>query len=99
MIKNLSDKGVEIYAYDPALTDEQILSLPEIINFDKEIHKISKKTDIIIIMTPWPVFKNIDFSEIKKQIIFDTPSMFDKSKFQNLDFDYYTIGTNFKSEN
>lgn len=99
LIKNLSDKGVEIYAYDPALTDEQILSLPEIINFDKEIHKISEKTDIIIIMTPWPVFKNIDFSEIKKQIIFDTPSMFDKSKFQNLDFDYYTIGTNFKSEN
>ena len=85
------------WEYDNALTDEQISNLPEIINFGNDINKISEKTDIIIIMTPWPAFKNIDFTKIKKQILFDTPGMLDKSKFQNLD--YFTIGTNFKKRN
>ena len=49
-------------------------------------------------MTPWDEFKDIDFSKIKKQVIFDTPSMFDQAHFKETQLDYFTIGINERND-
>jgi UDPglucose 6-dehydrogenase len=55
-----------------------------------------KNSDLILLITEWPEFKNLNFSKIKrlmrKPIIIDCKNFLDSEVVKNIGFDYYGVG-------
>ncbi len=64
--------------------------------FFKKINECINDSDMILLMTPWPKFKEIDFSKfkknVKKRFIFDTANMLDGETIKKSGFHYINIG-------
>lgn len=74
--KSISDKGASLMLYDPYVIEGE---LPRIANavFLKDPYEAAKDSDAIVVVTPWPEFKTLDFlklSEVSKKsaMFFDT---------------------------
>lgn len=90
----LSKRGCNIKAYDPAIT-KKILSY-SFIKVQRSFESFFKDLDIIILMTDWQKFKEIDILNLsplmKNKLIVDTKNFLDKDKYQQSGFLYQGIG-------
>jgi len=92
--KKLISYKANIKTFDPMVN-----SLPEAIKglrIFKNPYNAAKNSDLILLITEWPEFKNLNFSKIKKlmrkPIIIDCKNFLDPEVFKNIEFDYYGIG-------
>jgi len=95
IIKDLKKKGAKIKAFDPkAISNAQkILSG---IMYTTNTYEALKNSDLLIIVTEWDEFKNLDFKRVKKIMkkpnIIDGRNLLNQSKMIRLGFNYYGIG-------
>ena len=100
VIKKLQNENIEIHAYDPKIT-EQNLKLIGITNIvlHKTIEDSIENSDLIILLTKWTEFKNITGEFLKKYMkipkIIDGRGFLDKRNFEKNT--YYKIGLNEKN--
>ena len=85
---------VKIKAFDPMVS-----VLPAKIDgleISNSPYDAAKNSDIILLITEWPEFKNLDFSKIKElmrtPIIIDCKNFLDPKIFKDISFDYYGVG-------
>ncbi len=90
--------NVKIKAFDPMVS-----VLPKEIDGIKIFNSpydAAKNSDIILLITEWPEFQNLDFSRIKElmktPIIIDCKNFLDPKVFKGINFCYYGIGINSK---
>jgi UDPglucose 6-dehydrogenase len=92
--KKLISKNANVSAFDPMIS-EKIHSVKSL-KILKNPYEVANGADVLILMTDWPEFKNIDFVKIKKimkkAIIIDTRNFLDIETLKKLSFDYYGIG-------
>lgn len=94
--RQLSEKGIPVTSYDPAAMEnaKQILKK---VNFAESMKESLAKSDVIVIATPWPEFKNITAEYFKREkgkpVLIDCWRMADFKEYEDV-LDYYPLGVN-----
>lgn len=95
IIKQLQDRGVEVSAYDP-VAEKQAKEVTSDVKFYRDVYKMIKDKDAIVIPTDWPEFKKLDWKKIKKLMkkanIIDGRNVLDKKEIEKLGFNYISVG-------
>ena len=95
IIQWLKDKGAKIKAYDPQ-SMEKAKKVIEGIEYMQDIYSVAQDADILIVVTDWNEFKEIDFAKIKKlmksPVIIDARNIYNPGKIRNLGFTYMGVG-------
>ena len=86
-------KDYSISTYDPAADKD--INFRNLIRFESAINAI-KGSDALLIMTPWPEFKNITSKQLSKnmkgKIIIDPYNVFKDQNLSKKGFKYSSIG-------
>ena len=108
LVEEFSKKNVKVQAYDPKsiekfrlMIDPKALSS---IKFFENAYDEIKDTELIIIITEWNEFKNLDYQKVyemvKQKIIVDLRNILDAQYIEKIGFKYYNIGKDLsKDEN
>ncbi len=97
LIKKISNKYKEIYAYDPLAifnAKKELVGFSNI-KFIKDKYEFIKKCDCLIIATEHSEFKSVDFKKIgkmKNKLIFDGRNILNKQQAEKHGFIYHGIG-------
>jgi UDPglucose 6-dehydrogenase len=95
IVKQLQDRGVEVFAYDP-VAQEQASKLFEDVKYFDNIDKMVKGVDCIVIATEWDEFAKLDWEEIKKLVgsanIVDGRNCLDRDKMKAMGWNYLAVG-------
>ena len=82
-----------IKAFDPMVNASKETSGLKIF---KDPYSASKNSDLVLLITEWPEFKDLNFFEIKKgmkkPVIVDCKNFLDPVAVKNAGFDYYGVG-------
>jgi len=95
IINNLQKKGAKIKAYDPVSMKNAKIILNGV-EFCDDSYEVAKDSDLLIVVTDWNEFKELDFKKIaelmKSQKIIDTRNIYDPATIINLGFEYLGVG-------
>ncbi len=77
IISELLNYNATIYAYDPIVKDIPIKD--KRINIVSDKYKALENTDILILVTEWEEFKNVEFKRFKDKIVIDGRNIWEKN--------------------
>lgn len=96
IILKLLKHNVKISAYDPKATKSAKEILQDKITYAKNMYESLENADILVILTEWKCFKDLDLSKVltlmKHKKIIDCRNLLDKNKALELGFEYQGIG-------
>ena len=96
ILPELLKKGANIIAYDPKGMNEARKILPAEIAFKDDAYQALEKSDAVIIMTEWNVFRSMNLRKIKKLMkgnkFIDLKNIYEPSEMKAAGFDYVCIG-------
>ena len=94
LINRLKSKGCKIKAFDPGIKDE-IKEYP-FIEISKDLKTFFENLDMVILMTEWPEFKDINprlaADLVSQKIIIDTKNFLDRQAYETLGFTILRMG-------
>ena len=95
VISLLVNDGAKITAFDPVAMKNAKKILPDI-EYAEEAYDALNDADLMIVLTDWNEFKELDFEEIKKKMkspnIIDGRNIYDPQKLKELGFSYIGVG-------
>lgn len=95
VINKLKERGAKISAYDP-IAMENAKRLTSGIEFSKDAFEAAKDADLIIVMTEWNEFKEIDLSKLKEQMrgnfLVDGRNVYHPNEAKKAGFSYTGVG-------
>lgn len=95
IIKKLTLLGYKVTSYDPKADREELKKYPSI-NFSESLNDVFKNADLILAITPWKDFLNLDFAAIRKLVkhnyFFDISGQFEKETIEKHKFKFLSIG-------
>ncbi len=95
IIELLKREGAQISAYDPQAM-ENAKKVIEAISFDKSKEDAALGAELLMIVTDWDEFKEVDLEAIKKLLkapkIVDGRNIYDPKKLKELGFEYIGVG-------
>ncbi|MCM2272756.1 MAG: UDP binding domain-containing protein, partial [candidate division Zixibacteria bacterium] len=81
--------------YDPAGMDESRKELPSI-TYATDAYAACKDADLVLLMTEWNEFRDLDFKRIKSIVrtpnLFDTRNVYDPRALRKIGFTYICTG-------
>ena len=96
IIRKLISRGSKIKAFDPVAMENTKSELGENITYCTDIYETAEGADIVILMTEWNEFKEVDWERIKKDmthpVVLDGRNIYDPAKLKALGFKYSGIG-------
>ena len=94
IVKEMIKNGANISAFDP-MVSTKIKSIKKLKILDNP-YKLTGNSDLLILATDWPEFKNLNFGKIKKMmrrpIIIDMRNFLEPERLKKLSFNYYGVG-------
>ena len=94
LIEQLQKEGADIIAFDP-VAQENASKLVKI-EFGKEPYDTVKDADLLVMVTEWDEFRQLDFEKIKKLMkqpnIVDGRNVYDMKEMRELGFNYIGVG-------
>lgn len=95
VIEKLKLKGAKIKAYDP-IAIENAKKIIEGIEFSKNAYEAATDSELIIVMTEWNEFKEIDLKKLKEKMrgsnLIDGRNIYDPQEAKNAGFSYNGVG-------
>lgn len=95
IIKELQKKGAHVSAYDPAAM-ENSEKIFENLHFKKNAFEVAEGSDLLLILTDWNEFKELDLRKIKdimnQSNIVDARNIYSPQKARELGFSYIGVG-------
>lgn len=95
IINSLKEKGVKIKAFDPQATENAKRIIKEI-EFCSDIYETVMGTDLLIVVTDWNEFKEVDLNKIKELMrnpaLIDGRNIYDPDKAREAGFNYLGVG-------
>lgn len=95
IINNLKKEGANIKAYDP-IAMENAKKIFSGIEFSKDSYDAAKDADILVILTEWNEFKQLDLNKINKlmknPIVLDGRNIYNPNEVERLGFTYKGVG-------
>lgn len=98
IIRSLLGEGANIKCFDPIAQDnaQKILKGVKNIDFVKDTYEATTGADLLIVVTEWNEFKQLDLSKVKKLMntpnIIDGRNIYDPEKAKALGFTYLGVG-------
>lgn len=96
LIKDLLQKGFHVTAYDPEGMPKSKAVLKDTITFVDNPYDCVDGVDILVVVTEWNEFKQIDLKKVKKSmkgsVIVDGRNIYDPEKVKSLGFQYFGVG-------
>ena len=100
LVEELAKKNVKVNAYDPHgtekfkyMVDKKAL---DFIKFFDNAYDAIKDTELLVIITEWEEFKNLDYKKIydliKQKVIVDFRTILNEQELEKIGFKYYYIG-------
>ena len=93
----MSQTKAKIKIFDPQGMKNAKKALPKSVEFSNDEYEVAKNSNLLVIITEWDQFKNLDLLKIKKIMkkpaILDLRNIYSKKIIQN-GFEYYSIGNN-----
>ena len=97
LAKDLSKTKAKIKIYDPKGMENAKKELPSSIEFCSDEYEVAKNSNLLIVITEWNQFKNLDLLKVKKimkkPVILDLRNIYSKQITKN-GFQYYSVGNN-----
>ena len=97
LAKSLSKTKAKIKIFDPKGMENAKKELPKSIKFCENENEVIKNSSLLVILTEWNQFKNLDLLNVKKlmkkPIILDLRNIYSE-EITKLGFKYYSIGNN-----
>ncbi|KKR15076.1 MAG: UDP-glucose 6-dehydrogenase [Candidatus Levybacteria bacterium GW2011_GWA1_39_32] len=95
IITLLVNDGAQICAFDPQAMGNAKTVLPKI-EYARDMYSVADGADLLIVLTDWNDFKEIDLGEIKKRMktlsIIDTRNIYEPSEIVKAGFSYIGVG-------
>ncbi len=95
IISWLENDGAKVKAFDPEAVETAKLILPNV-EFVQDAYGVANDTDLIIVVTDWNEFKELDFNKIKQSMkspnIIDARNIYNPEKLRELGFNYMGTG-------
>jgi UDPglucose 6-dehydrogenase len=95
VINNLLNEGAKIKAYDP-IAMENAKKVLRNVDFQSDSYAVSKDSDLLIMLTEWNEFRQLDLEKIKKfmkkPILLDGRNIYDPYRLKELGFTYSGVG-------
>jgi UDPglucose 6-dehydrogenase len=95
IINLLQNDGAKISAFDPKAM-ETAAGVLKNVNFKKDAYEVSEGADLLIVLTEWNEFRELDFSDIKNKMkspnIIDGRNLYEPEKMKAAGFNYMGIG-------
>jgi len=95
IISWLENDGAKIKAYDPEAKETAKAVMPNLDIVD-DSYSVAEGADLIIVVTDWNEFKELDFNKIKNLMntpnIIDTRNIYDPDNLRKLGFNYMGVG-------
>jgi len=95
VINTLLKLGAHIKAYDPIAMDNAKKILPHI-TFCKDAYDVAKNTDVLVIMTEWNEFRQLDLKKIKEHMqsanLIDGRNIYEPEMIKASGFTYIGVG-------
>jgi len=95
IIHDMVSQGAVVKAYDP-MADRQELSSHMEFEFCADAYRAVEGCDVLILITPWPEFKKLDYQRIqtllKRPLIFDPQNMLEHEPLSQMGFVHVGIG-------
>ena len=96
LIKELTDKGASISAYDPEAMENVKREIGNKIVYCENQYEALENADALIIATEWSEFRTPDFNKmvslIKNKVVFDGRNLFELYQMEEKGFHYESIG-------
>jgi len=99
LIKELTDLGATITAYDPEANRTAKIALKNLaskVTFVENSYDALDGADALLIVTEWGEFRRPNFGKVssllKQPVVFDGRNLFEPSTMKRLGFSYYSIG-------
>lgn len=94
IILGLIEAGADLKVYDPAAMQNARSLLGTTVLFTESIEQALVSVEIIVIATEWPLFKDIDFSNLQspKPMIIDLRNLYDPVIMQKKEINYISLG-------
>ena len=97
LVRDLSKTKAKIKVYDPQAMENAKKELNKTIEFCSNEYEVAKNSNLLVILTEWNQFKNLNLFKIKKimkkPMILDLRNIYSKEIEKN-GFYYYSIGNN-----
>jgi len=97
LAKDLSRTKAKIKIYDPKGMENAKKELPKSIEFCNDEYEVAENSNLLVIVTEWNQFKNLDLLKIRKlmkiPVILDLRNIYSKEITKN-GFKYHSIGNN-----
>ncbi len=91
----LKNDGSKITAFDPVAMGNATALMPGI-NFVTDMYKVAEDADLLIVLTEWNEFKELDLKRIKKLMrnlnIIDGRNIYEPKTLRDLGFNYVGVG-------
>ena len=95
IIKSLQKQGAKIKAFDP-ISMENAKKIFKDVTFCEDAYETAKDSDLLIIMTEWNEFRQLDLKKIlvllKNKKIIDARNIYDPKTMKDLGFEYLGVG-------
>lgn len=95
VIKALLEKGAVITGYDPESMENAKRIVPDI-TYASDPYEVAKDADLVIVVTDWNEFKEMDLVRMKDQMntpnLIDARNIYDSEKVKSLGFTYRGVG-------
>jgi len=92
---SLLEMGAKIKAYDPIAMSNAKKILKNV-NFQSDSYSVAKDCDVLVIMTEWNEFRQLDLGRIKKcmkkPVLLDGRNIYDPQKLRGMGFTYIGVG-------
>lgn len=93
--KWLVEKGATVHAYDPQ-SMEKAKKIIDNISYAQDIYEVAEDADLLIVITDWNEFKEMDMERIKQMMkvpnLIDARNIYDKDKMTSHGFTYLGVG-------
>ncbi len=93
--KELAKQDVKIFAHDFAAIENAKVELAEFknISFCEDVYEAAADADLIVIVTEWEKYRELDFTKIRTKKIIDLRNLFDEKEMRKNGFEYYCVGS------
>ena len=96
ILGELERAGAQIKAHDPEGMKQAKLVLPSSICYCDKMYDVCHQTDVLVLMTEWDSYKNLDFELIQTlmcgQTVVDLRNIYERNYIENAGFQYYGVG-------
>jgi UDPglucose 6-dehydrogenase len=105
LLRDLSDEGVRVQAFDPKAMDEARKALGELpgVHYAADPYEATEGADVLCLVTEWRPFRRPDFRRLAEQLkartIFDGRNQYDEARAAEHGLTVYPIGVKPRNHN